>query len=106
MFVEEEAKSKAQQILQYFPGSTNVRKATYATITGGITAFLVSSGIYIPNDETLIVAAFIIVVRVLYVKLSPLITNLIDSGINVSTMLTCNSSCVGIAHQNECLPCQ
>lgn len=81
--IEEEAQSRAQQILQYFPGSTIVRKAAYATITGGLVAFLVSNGIYIPNDETLILVAFALVVRVLYVKLSPLLTDLIDSGINV-----------------------
>ncbi len=60
-----------------------VRKAAYATITGGLVSFLVANGIYIPNDETLILVAFALVVRVLYVKLSPLLTDLIDSGINV-----------------------
>lgn len=81
--VEEEAQSKAQKILEYFPGTTNFKKATYATLTAGLAAFLVTSGIYIPNDETLILAAFLIVTRVLYVKLSAPITNLIDSTINV-----------------------
>jgi hypothetical protein len=69
--------------LQLFPGATNLRKATYATVTGGITAFLVANGIYIPNDETLILAAFILVTRVLYVKIGGPLANLIDSSINV-----------------------
>ena len=60
-----------------------MRKATYATLTGGLAAFLVSSGVYIPSDETLILAAFLIVTRVLYVKLAIPITKMIDSGIDV-----------------------
>jgi hypothetical protein len=60
-----------------------VRKATYASLTGGLTAFLVANGIYIPNDETLILIAFIIVTRVLYVKLGTPVANLIDASISV-----------------------
>lgn len=84
--IVEEAKSKAQKILEYFPGETKMRKATYATLTGGLTAWLVANGIYIPNEETLIVVAFAIVTRVLYIKLRAPITNLIDSSINVSQL--------------------
>lgn len=60
-----------------------MKKATFATLTGGLTAFLVTKGIYIPNDETLILVAFLIVARVLYVKLSTPLANLIDSSIKV-----------------------
>lgn len=60
-----------------------VRKATYATLTGGLTAFLVANGIYIPNDETLILVSFLIVVRALYVKLGTPVANMIDASINV-----------------------
>lgn len=79
---QEEARGRAQQILQYFPGSTLARKATYATITSGLTAFFVANGIYIPNDETLILVAFIIVSRVLYVKLGTPVAALIDGAID------------------------
>lgn len=65
-----------------FPGDTNAKKATFATLTGGLMAFLVANNIYIPNDETLILAAFIIVVRTLYVKLGGPIADMIDAAIN------------------------
>lgn len=78
-----EAKSKAQKILEFFPGATPFRKATYATLTGGLTAFLVANGIYIPNDETLILVAFIVTSRFLYLKLATPITKLLDESINV-----------------------
>ncbi len=65
-----------------FPGDTNAKKAAYATLTGGLMAFLVANNIYIPNDETLILAAFTIVVRTLYVKLSGPLSDMIEAGIN------------------------
>lgn len=90
---QEEARGRAQQILQYFPGNTLARKATYATITSGLTAFLVANGIYIPNDETLILVAFIIVSRVLYVKLGAPVAALLDGAIDeVRTRLSASRS--------------
>jgi len=82
----EEAKNRAHQILQYFPGDTLARKATYATLTGGLMAFLVANGIYIPNDETLILAAFVLVARALYVKLASPIAKLIDGNIGATRL--------------------
>lgn len=82
----EEAKNRAHQILQYFPGDTLVRKATYATLTGGLMAFLVANGIYIPNDETLILAAFVLVARALYVKMASPIAKLIDGNIETTRL--------------------
>lgn len=89
----EEAQGRAHQILQYFPGNTLARKATYATIVSGLTAFLVANGIYIPNDETLILAAFVIVSRFLYVKLSAPVAALLDGAIDeVRTRLSASRS--------------
>lgn len=52
------------------PGDSLTKKSAYATLGGGLTAFLVSQGIYIPNEETLILVAFLIMARLAYVKLA------------------------------------
>lgn len=59
------------------------KKTTYATLGSGVAAFLISKGIYIPNEETLVLVAFIIVVRGLFVKLSGPVTAYLDAEFNV-----------------------
>lgn len=56
--------------MELLPGETPFKKSAFATIAGGIGAFLVSKGIYIVNEETLVLVAFLIMARLAYVKLS------------------------------------
>lgn len=77
--LEEEAQGRAQQILNYFPGESPFKKAAYATITGGLLAWLTTSGIYIPNEETVALAGFAVVVRFLYVKLKDPLNSMLES---------------------------
>lgn len=67
-----------------FPGETLFKKSAYATLFGGAMSFLVSKGIYIPNEETLILVAFLIMSRLAYVKLADPIGSLFQSYINVT----------------------
>ncbi len=65
------------------PGDTAFSKTAYATIGTGLGAFLISKGIYIPNDETLVLVAFAITIRALYTKLSGPVSEYLDKSINV-----------------------
>lgn len=78
-----EAKSRAQNLLAILPGETAFTKTAYATIGTGLGAFLISKGIYIPNDETLVLVAFAITIRALYNKLSGPISEYLEASINV-----------------------
>lgn len=66
-----------------FPGDSMFKKSAYATLFGGAMSFLVAKGIYIPNEETLILVAFMIMSRLAYVKLADPIGSLFESYINV-----------------------
>lgn len=65
------------------PGDTAFTKTAYATIGTGLGAFLISKGIYIPNDETLVLIAFAITMRALYNKLSGPVSEYLENSINV-----------------------
>ncbi len=87
IYLEEEAQSKAKAILEMFPGDTLFKKSAYATLTGGLVSFLVSKGIYVPNEETLILVAFLIMSRLAYVKLAGPIGTLFETYITVEICL-------------------
>ena len=76
-----EAKSRAQAIIDLLPGNTNFAKTAYATIGTGLGAFLITKGIYIPNDETLVLIAFALTTRVLYNKLSGPLSEYLEQSI-------------------------
>lgn len=65
------------------PGNSLLKKSAYTTLGGALTAALVASGIYIPNEETLILVAFLIMARLGYVKLATPIGSLFQSYIDV-----------------------
>ena len=81
---KEEANSRAKSLLAMLPGDTAFTKTAYATIGTGLGAFLIAKGIYIPNDETLVLAAFAITIRALYTKLSGPVSEYLENSINVS----------------------
>lgn len=66
------------------PGETAFSKTAYATIGTGLGAFLIAKGIYIPNDETLVLLAFAITVRALYTKLSGPVSEYLENSIKVT----------------------
>lgn len=80
---KEEAQSRAKALLAMLPGETAFSKTAYATIGTGLGAFLISKGIYIPNDETLVLVAFAITIRALYTKLSGPVSEYLEKSINV-----------------------
>lgn len=80
---KEEANSRAKSLLAMLPGDTAFSKTAYATIGTGLGAFLIAKGIYIPNDETLVLAAFAITIRALYNKLSGPVSEYLENSINV-----------------------
>jgi F-type H+-transporting ATPase subunit b len=82
-----EAESRAKSILKLFPGETMFSKTAYVTITTGLVSFLISKGIYIPNEETLVLISFLITVRALYNKLSKPISDYLENSINVRNHL-------------------
>ena len=81
---KEEANSRAKSLLALLPGDTAFTKTAYATIGTGLGAFLISKGIYIPNDETLVLAAFALTIRALYTKLSGPVSEYLEKSINVN----------------------
>lgn len=83
IMLEEQARGKAQALLEMLPGDSLFKKSAFATVSGGLTAFLVSQGIYVPNEETLILVAFLIMARLAYVKLASPIGSLFESYITV-----------------------
>ena len=82
---KEEANSRAKSLLAMLPGDTAFSKTAYATIGTGLGAFLIAKGIYIPNDETLVLAAFAITIRALYTKLSGPVSEYLENSINVNS---------------------
>ena len=77
-----EVQSRAQGLLAMLPGETAFSKTAYATIGAGLGAFLISKGIYVPNDETLVLVAFAITIRALYNKLSGPVSEYLENSIN------------------------
>lgn len=65
------------------PGESAVAKAAYAAVGGGVATLLVTQGIYIPNDETLVLVAFALTTRALYVKLAGPVGAYLQASINV-----------------------
>jgi DNA gyrase/topoisomerase IV subunit A len=64
------------------PGTTNLQRIAY---TGGVTSIFaaaVQTNLYIPTEETFMVASFVIVVRALYVLLRKPITEWTDTEYN------------------------
>lgn len=85
-----QAASRAQAIIDLLPGSTAFSKTAYATIGTGLGAFLISKGIYVPNDETLVLIAFALTIRTLYNKLSGPLSSYLEASIAV---ITCDGRC-------------
>ncbi|WFD00481.1 atp4 subunit B of the stator stalk of mitochondrial F1F0 ATP synthase [Malassezia yamatoensis] len=52
--------AKASSILDSLPGNSLISKTTWVTLGAGLTAFTVSNELYVANDETVILAAFLI----------------------------------------------
>jgi Mitochondrial ATP synthase B chain precursor (ATP-synt_B) len=84
--LDTQAKEQALKWLDVFPGDTIVKKTSYVTIGASITAILAAKDIYIANKETLILAAFVILMRIAYIKLGPLVSEFAENGMNVSVM--------------------
>ena len=72
-------------------------KTAYATLGTGLSAFLVSQGIYIPNEETLVLVAFVITVRALYNKLAGPMSDFLDASVQVKHL--CKVTFFDDAHQ-------
>ena len=81
-----EIQSRAQSLLAMLPGDSAFSKTAYVTIGTGLGAFLISKGIYIPNDETLVLVAFAIPIRAIYNKVSGPISEYLENSINVNNM--------------------
>jgi hypothetical protein len=78
-----QAASRAQALIDLLPGSTALTKTAYATIGTGLAAFLITKGIYVPNDETLVLIAFALTTRTLYTKLSGPLSSYLETSITV-----------------------
>ncbi|KAI3629001.1 hypothetical protein CBS9595_000073 [Malassezia furfur] len=52
--------AKAASLLDALPGNSLVSKTTWVTLGAGLTAFTVSNELYVANDESVILAAFLI----------------------------------------------
>ncbi|WFD26578.1 atp4 subunit B of the stator stalk of mitochondrial F1F0 ATP synthase [Malassezia nana] len=52
--------AKAASIIDALPGNSLVSKTTWVTIGAGLTAFAVSNELYVANDETVILAGFLV----------------------------------------------
>lgn len=83
------------------PGDTAFTKTAYATIGTGLGAFLIAKGIYIPNDETLVLAAFAITIRALYTKLSGPVSEYLENSINVNMENTLTIFIVVLGNEGE-----
>ncbi|CCV00361.1 unnamed protein product [Malassezia sympodialis ATCC 42132] len=52
--------AKASSIIDALPGNSLISKTTWVTIGAGLTAFAVSNELYVANDETVILAGFLV----------------------------------------------
>ncbi|WFD41309.1 atp4 subunit B of the stator stalk of mitochondrial F1F0 ATP synthase [Malassezia japonica] len=52
--------AKASSLIDALPGNSLVSKTTWVTLGAGLTAFTVSNELYVANDETVILAGFLI----------------------------------------------
>lgn len=60
LIAEPTPEAKAASILDALPGNSLISKTTWVTLGAGLTAFTVSNELYVANDETVILAAFLI----------------------------------------------
>ncbi len=81
-----QASSRAQALIDLLPGSTAFSKTAYATIGTGLGAFLITKGIYVPNEETLVLIAFALTIRTLYNKLNGPLSSYLESSITVTRL--------------------
>lgn len=63
------------------PGDTLFKKTAFTTIGGSLLAIAIANDLYIPNHETPILAAFLLFVRLVQLKLGPLITEFAEKGL-------------------------
>ncbi|WFC96563.1 atp4 subunit B of the stator stalk of mitochondrial F1F0 ATP synthase [Malassezia brasiliensis] len=52
--------AKAASLLDALPGNSLISKTTWVTLGAGLTAFTVSNELYVANDESVLLAAFLI----------------------------------------------
>merc|ERR1711964_971015 len=73
--------AKATSIIDSLPGNSLISKATWGTLGAGLTAFGVSNELYVANDETVILAGFLIFATLLGRSVAKPYTNWADSTI-------------------------
>ena len=81
---EPNPEAKAASIIDSLPGNSLVSKTTWVTLGAGATAFAVSNELYVANEETVILAGFVIFVSLLSRVISQPYTNWANSYIEVS----------------------
>ncbi|AYO44383.1 ATP synthase subunit 4, mitochondrial [Malassezia restricta CBS 7877] len=73
--------AKATSIIDSLPGNSLISKTTWVTLGAGLTAFGVSNELYVANDETVILAGFLIFATLLGRSVAKPYTNWADSTI-------------------------
>ena len=84
--VDQKTSSKISLLLDMIPGETKFKKSVYFTTTAAVMTYLTETGIYIVNHETLVLVAFYLAMRLLYVKLGGPIGEYLQASIDVLTI--------------------
>ena len=85
--VDKKTSSKINLLLDMIPGETKIRKSICFTTTAAIVTYLIKSGIYIVNHETLVLIAFYLAMRWLYLKVGPPIGEYLQASIDVLAII-------------------
>lgn len=80
---EPSPEAKASSIIDALPGNSLISKTTWVTLGAGMTAFAVSNELYVANDETVIMAGFLIFATLIGRAVSKPYTEWADSTIEV-----------------------
>lgn len=86
--IDKKTSSKIELLLDLIPGGTKIRKSICFTTTAAVMTYLIKSGIYIVNHETLVLVAFYLAMRLLYIKVGPPLGEYLQASIDVITMTT------------------
>ena len=83
--LEPSPEAKASSIIDSLPGNSLISKTTWVTLGAGLTAFGVSNELYVANDETVILAGFLIFATLLGRSVSTPYRDWADATIAVRT---------------------
>lgn len=85
--VDKRTSSKITLLLDLIPGESKIRKSIFFTATAAIATYLIKSGIYIVNHETLVLIAFYLAMRLLYLKVGPPLGEYLQASIDVRAVI-------------------